>query len=385
MPIFGTTFIQPTHDAIVVGGGFYGCCLASFFAKSGQNVALLEAEDELLTRASYINQARVHNGYHYPRSFMTALRSVVNFPRFVLDFKDCVADGFEKVYAIARSQSKVSAYQFRKFCQNIGAPIRPAPSSLCALFNSSLIESVYCVKECAFDASRLRTMMMTRLHESAVDVRLGVEAMQVRRAADGILEVCVSGGGVLRGRCVFNCTYSQINQLLRHSGLEPLLLKHELTELALIEPPAALRNLGVTVMDGPFFSTMPFPPQKLHSLSHVRYTPHEAWVEPREQRDPHAYLKAKCPESNCAYMLRDAKRYLPILGEAKHARSLFTIKTVLVQNEADDGRPIMLRWHPELGGMATVMGGKIDNIYDVLSALGSLHKISKTPVPLDKE
>ena len=71
-----------------------------------------------------------------------------------------------------------------------------------------------------------------------------------------------------------------------------------------------------------------------------------------------------------------------MIGEARHARSLFTIKTVLVQNEVDDGRPILLRWHPELGGMATVMGGKIDNIYDVLAALGSLHQVSKTPVSL---
>ena len=348
-------------------------------------MVLLEVEEDLLTRASYINQARVHNGYHYPRSFMTALRSVVNFPRFVFDFKDCVADGFEKVYAIARSQSKVTAYQFDKFCQSIGAPIRPAPASIRALFNPSLVEAVYCVKEYAFDAGRLRAMMKSQLHESAVDVRFGAEAVKVSRTADGELEVCTSDGGMFRGRCVFNCTYSQINQLLTRSGLEPLPLKHEMTELALIEPPAALRSLGVTVMDGPFFSTMPFPAQNLHSLSHVRYTPHESWVEPGTQRDPHAYLDARRPQSNCAYMLRDATRYLPDLGEAKHVRSLFTIKTVLAQNEVDDGRPILLRWHAELGGMATVMGGKIDNIYDVLAALGSLHQVSKVPVRLEKD
>lgn len=369
-----------TFDSIVVGGGFYGCCLAAFLAKSGQRVVLLEGNAELLTRASYINQARVHNGYHYPRSFMTALRSVVNFPRFAADFRDCVADGFEKVYAIARSQSKVSAYQFEKFCQSIHAPIRPAPASIAAMFNTSLVEAVYCVKEYAFDASRLREMMRGRLHESSVDVRLGVEALQVSNKADGILEVRTSDGGTLLGQCVFNCTYSQINQLLTRSGLDPLPFKHEITELALIEPPAALRNLGVTLMDGPFFSAMPFPAQNLHSLSHVRYTPHESWVEPASMRDPHAYLAARSPESNSMYMMRDAKRYLPVIGEAKHVRSLYTIKTVLVQNEVDDGRPILLRWHPELGGMATVMGGKIDNIYDVLAALGSLHQISKTPM-----
>ena len=32
----------------------------------------------------------------------------------------------------------------------------------------------------------------------------------------------------------------------------------ELAELALIEPPEELRPFGITVMDGPFFSCMPF-------------------------------------------------------------------------------------------------------------------------------
>jgi glycine/D-amino acid oxidase-like deaminating enzyme len=197
----------------------------------------------------------------------------------------------------------------------------------------------------------------------------------------GILEVRTADGGAIRAQCVFNCTYSQINRLLTQSGLEPLPVKHEITELALIAPPPALRNLGVTLMDGPFFSTMPFPAENLHSLSHVRYTPHESWVEPAAMRDPHAYLEARPPQSNCMYMIRDAKRYLPAIGEAKHVRSLFTVKTVLVQNEVDDGRPILLRWHPDLGNMATIMGGKIDNIYDVLAALGSLQQVSSTPVP----
>ena len=32
-------------------------------------------------------------------------------------------------------------------------------------------------------------------------------------------------------------------------------------------------------MCGPFFSLMPFPAAGLQTLSHVRYTPHFAWLE----------------------------------------------------------------------------------------------------------
>src|SRR5260370_8694456 len=77
----------------------------------------------------------------------------------------------------------------------------------------------------------------------------------------------------------YNCAYSEINGLLRRSGLPMLPMKHEVAEIALIEPPRELAKLGVTVVDGPFFSTMPFPARTMHSLPHVRYTPSASWID----------------------------------------------------------------------------------------------------------
>ena len=65
-------------------------------------------------------------------------------------------------------------------------------------------------------------------------------------------------------------------------------------------------------------------------------------------------------------MLRDVGRYIPEVLKAKHIDSLFEIKTVLVKNEGDDGRPILFEKHTDLPGCYSVLGGKIDNIYDVL-------------------
>jgi glycine/D-amino acid oxidase-like deaminating enzyme len=207
-----------------------------------------------------------------------------------------------------------------------------------------------------------------------VAVRLGEQARRVTALGDGTLELETCAGERLTSGRVFNCTYAQSNQFLSASGVPPLRLKHEITELALIEAPPELRGRGIAVMDGPFFSTMPFPAEGLHTLSHVRYTPHESWLEPAQLRDPHRYLALRQPASKCVYMLRDAQRFLPSLGRARHVRSLFTVKTVLAQNESDDGRPILFRQHEEIPGLTTVLGGKIDNIYDVLAALNLLHE-----------
>src|SRR5690606_10291618 len=55
-------------DVLVTGGGLFGCVLALHWAKAGRRVALVEQGSRLLNAASTNNQARVHVGYHYPRS-----------------------------------------------------------------------------------------------------------------------------------------------------------------------------------------------------------------------------------------------------------------------------------------------------------------------------
>jgi hypothetical protein len=145
-------------------------------------------------------------------------------------------------------------------------------------------------------------------------------------------------------------------------------LKQEITEMALMQMPESLEGIGITVMDGPFFSTMPFPARGLHTLSHVRYTPHLHWND-QAGVDPYARLHDYSRESRVDRMVRDVGRYIPDVLKARHVDSLFEVKTVLVKNEGDDGRPILFERHLELPGCYSILGGKIDNIYDVIETL----------------
>ena len=101
--------MKTDYDVIIIGGGFFGMYIAEYYAKQGSSVCLLEKEHDFMQRASLVNQARVHHGYHYPRSILTALRSRVSFPRFVEEFQDCIDDSFEKYYLIGRILSNVTS------------------------------------------------------------------------------------------------------------------------------------------------------------------------------------------------------------------------------------------------------------------------------------
>ena len=339
----------------MIGGGFFGCSLALALRERCERVTLVERESDLLLRASANNQARVHGGYHYPRSILTGLRSRLNSPRFVAEFESCLDRSFRHYYAVARRQSHVTARQFETFCQRIGARLSPAPREVRAWFDAELIEKVYEVEEHAFDADRLRALVRDRLQKARVEVQLATRAV---RARPGELH---TDRGVLRASWIFNCTYSSLNELLAASGASCVPLRHELAEIALVEPPPALRGCAVTVMCGPFFSLMPFPAQRLFSFTHVRYTPHCAWEERTRPAGP-------LPQPSCSrfpHMLKDAQRYVPAMSMVRHVRSLYEIKTVLPQSEHDDSRPILFKPCPEVPGLFSVMGCKLDNVYDL--------------------
>lgn len=358
-------------DAVVVGGGFYGATIAAYLKRQRGlgRVILLERATALMSRSSFTNQARVHNGYHYPRSFTTAYRSRINMPRFIGDYGAAVVSNFTKLYALARRNSKVTPAQMERFCREIGAPLTPAPRDLQALFNPSLIERVYLTVEQAFNADILRELVVRQLAQAGVEVRTGAESQTLCVADEQVRVTGRDGSGPLElvAGMAFNCCYSRL-QAAGGDSAPSFGLRHEITEMALITPPPVLAGLGITVMDGPFFSTMPFPARGLHSLSHVRYTPHLSWIE-EGREDPYAQLDAYDRESRADWMMRDSARYLPALGKARIEGSLFEVKTVLTRSEGDDGRPILFQRHGEGGRVFSILGGKIDNIYDILERL----------------
>lgn len=372
------------QDAVIVGGGFYGAAIAIYLAKQRgfKRIVLIERESALLKRASYNNQARVHNGYHYPRSFTTAYRSRINLPRFVRDWPEAVKQDFAKLYAIARRNSKVTAKQFERFCREIDAKIRPATPVHKALFEPRLIEEVFLVEEYAFDSSRLAAWAERELDECGVRIHYDTCVKSISKGLNDTLRISAhSNRGaeeVVTCRYVFNCTYSGLNQIGGDFPGTRTGLKHEITEMALVRAPSVLEGLGITVMDGPFFSMMPFPARGLHTLSHVRYTPHLNWAD-EQGVNPYHKLERYERATRVDRMIRDVGRYLPAVLDAKYIDSLFEVKTVLVKNEGDDGRPILFEKRPELPGCYSVLGGKIDNIYDVLEKLDEERFVGVAP------
>lgn len=366
-----------SYDAAIIGGGIVGCTVAIYLKKYIDKVLILERENNILQRASYANQARVHNGYHYPRSFLTALRSRVDSQRFINEFQDCIFKSFNTYYGIAKYLSRINAEQFKNFCKRINAPIDQASKDIKRLFNPDLIEDVFLVEEYAFDAEKLRSRLISDIRRKEIELNTNVNVLKIERTANNMLQLVCQTGKITKGilaKHVFNCTYSYTNQILSESDIKTIPLKHELAELALVEVPSFLQNIGITIMCGPFFSIMPFPPLGVHTLSHVRYTPHYSWLETSNSNISKSEILIEKDKftSNFPSMIKDAQRYIPSLNECRYIDSIWEIKTVLPRSEFDDSRPILFKKDHGLINFACILGGKIDNIYDIFDEIDTL-------------
>jgi len=203
------------------------------------------------------------------------------------------------------------------------------------------------------------------------------ERIEEAGAEHGTWLLRLSGGSIVRTEGVVNATYAGTNGVLGTFGLPTLPLKYELCEVALVDAPV-FAGVGITVMDGPFFSLMPFGHKDVHSLTAVDYTPRltsQALVPEFRCQD----LNPRCrPEAldNCglcparptsAYpqMLALARRYLHDTRDLRLVEALHSVKTVLKTSEVDDARPTLVRVQNADPLFVSLFSGKINTIYDL--------------------
>lgn len=368
------------YDKIIIGAGLYGLYAALYCGRKGERVLVLEKEDAAFCRATYINQARVHLGYHYPRSLSTAISTIRYFDRFVGDFPECIRKDFRQVYATSRRFSWTQADQFEKFANAAGIPCRPVPVT--EFFRDGMCDGAFLTGEATFDAEILKEILLKRIGECpSVEILYGHAVTGIERTEDTYK--ITAGGKVFESSYILNATYAGVNEICALAGFEPFRIKYELCEVILCEVSDALKDLGITVMDGPFFSIMPFGKTGLHSLTSVTFTPHKTSYDETAtficQKNTESGCRpgdlkncSECPqrpESSWGYMSKLARKYLKDEYCFKYVKSLYSMKPILMASDVDDSRPTCIRVHSKGPDFVSVLSGKITTVYDLEEVL----------------
>lgn len=344
------------YDRIIIGAGLYGLYAALFCAKRGENCFVLEYDSEAFKRATYINQARVHMGYHYPRSLSTAVKSAGYFNRFNEDYGFCVLDKFDQIYATSAHFSWTNAEQFQKFCR--AANIRCDEMPVSKYFKPGVCDGAFMTEEYTYDAHILRDWYLKQLEKyPKVKIEFGARIDKIQRKEE-LYEVKMVDGSVYESRFVLNSTYASCNQILQKCvdfPEESFGIKYELCEIILCDVDERLKDTGLTVMDGPFFSIMPFGKTGVHSLTSVTFTPHMTSYE----KVPHFECQAKSngfcspeqlgncndciakPETAWNYMSGLAHKYMRDDLKFEYKESLFSMKPILKASEVEDRKSVV--------------------------------------------
>ncbi len=334
-------------------------------------------------RSTYINHARFHMGYHYPRCLSTAHKSAGYFQRVCEEYDFCIHKEFKQVYATGSRFSWTDAEQFVAFCEAANIPCEEIPVS--RYFNPDMCDGAFLTQEYTYDAMMLKDHFV-KLLAGMPKVEILYDATITDIECDDAKEhykITLGDNTVCYGAGLLNATYASTNQILgmvKNIKHEPFDLKYELCEIILTEPSDELRDTGITVMDGPFFSIMPFGLTGLHSLTSVCFTPHVTSYETTpvfscQLKDNESGCNkgslANC--SSCAhrpgsawdYMDHLARKYMLPKYEYKYLKSLFSVKPILKSSEVDDSRPTAIRINHSKPEMISVLSGKINTIYDL--------------------
>ena len=366
-----------TFDKIIIGAGLYGLYSALYCGRRGESVLVLEYESKPFARATYINQARVHMGYHYPRSISTAIKSRGYFDRFNHDYGFCVNSQFDQIYATSSDFSWTSAEQFKKFCRDADIKCDEVPAE--TYFKQNMCGGAFLTTEYTYDAQILKDWFIKETEKlSDIKIFYGAKIKAIENDG-GYYNFTLVNGETYKSDFVINATYAGVNQIHAMLNFPALQIKYELCEIILCSVGEKLKNTGITVMDGAFFSIMPFGKTGLHSLTSVTFTPHITSYESaptfecqkRSDNFCSPQTLGNCnncpakPESAWTFMSHLTKKYLKDEYDFNYLESLYSMKPILKASEIDDSRPTVIRQYSENPKFISVLSGKINTVYEL--------------------
>lgn len=367
----------------IIGGGIFGLYTSLCLLKKGYTVTLIESDNTLFSRASTINQARLHGGYHYPRSINTIKNTSKNFPLFYNKFKFSINKSFKSYYIVAKNNSKTKGFDFLNIFLSNQIKIEEvaAPDFI---INENC-DSVYLTEEYSFDANKIKKFLINEIDKFSKSFNLLLNSKMISWEENAEVDINLSDGRLIKTEKVINCTYSNINSVLDFFDDELLNLNYELCEIVNCKIPK-LKNTAITVVDGNYFSIFPYAQSGKHTLSSVKHTPTKKCNELKASfscqeniSDCNVNNLSNCnkcpskPDTNYSKMLGEVYQFVKPDNQIEYISSSFAVKVKLNDSFDNDARPTLIIESKKHDFLSSIFSGKISAIFDVESYINELY------------
>lgn len=228
----------------VCGAGWYGCHIALSLIRDGHEVELHEIADRLFAGASGGNPARLHLGFHYPRSALTRAACQQHQAAFMAEYGHLTRAVPVNIYAVAAEESLVD---FGTYKQVLGDEVQFVDIHNPYEFGLANVEGALLTGERHIVIDEARQFFTEALGDV---VKLNVPREQSKSSV-GDFDL------------VIDCTFCA-NDAQNIDRFEPCVT-------GILEGPS---DKAVTIMDGPFPSLFPWDESRdLSSLTSAKHTP----------------------------------------------------------------------------------------------------------------
>jgi len=334
----------------IIGAGFYGCFLAKEFLKNNI-VHIYEKECEIFPKQSAIlnNQHRLHNGFHYPRSFETIEQAIRCYIPFFDEFKKYCYIPNNNIYLIHKN-SKVNFDEYLKIYKNYNICFEEINlDKIKKLKNKEQFDGAIRVGEGIIDTHEIKKFFEKIIYKNSnlkIFFNKTINECDIEKMKD-------------QYDVLLNCSYNHCNIGLK----KKFNIKHELCSLLLIKNFSS-KNDAYTIMDGEFVSIYPTL-LNYHTISSVTETP---------------FLKSKSVDIKMTYqdlynhyiehnvkerIIEHTKKFIEFKEDDVFGQYL-TIKTKFNNDVKDRRRNTLIKTEDNY---SSVLCGKISAVYDVLSEI----------------
>lgn len=281
----------------VLGGGFYGCHIALALAGDGHEVEVHEIADQIFGGASGSIPARLHQGFHYPRSRMTRAACQEHREAFMARYGQLTRGVPINLYAIAADQSLVD---FDQYVRTLRGEVDFIPVHDPAEFGLRQVEGA----------------VLTGERHIVTDE---AKAFFLRELGDRIRYRIAPDDAAGHWDWTIDCTFCA-NSAAGVDRYEPCLV-------VLLKGPV---ERAVTIMDGPFGSLYPWCPRRgICTLSSARFSPFSkeiaTWAGARTLLDG---LSTARIEGQAQAMIAQMRAFYPAIDEFEVADYRLSIRAM---------------------------------------------------------
>lgn len=314
----------------IIGAGFYGCHVGLELHREGHHVEIFESRDSIFKGASGSIPARVHEGFHYPRSKKTRDACQAHSREFKEFYSDFISPVGTNIYAIAENDSMVD------FAQYVSTLEREVPFELIkdpSKYGLKNVEGAILTEEEHIVTDKVRDFFLKEL-DGLITYDYVPEKID-----DPEWDVTVDA--------TF-CWYS-------NDSID----RYEPCVVGMLEGPV---DKAVTIMDGPFASVYPWNPELgLVSLSSARYSPFSK--ECNTYQEANTIIRSmtgRRKELRVQEMVDDLSNFFPEINAYKFKKALTSIRAM--PRSGADSRLVGVDRVGETG--IRIRAGKIDAVIE---------------------